>query len=56
LIKHCLIKKISGEGLSETDSTNYINKASLCPRNTDPDHIIEDVFNNLNGEVKPYRL
>lgn len=34
------------------DSTQCINKAILCPRNNDVDHISEEDRNKLHGQVK----
>jgi hypothetical protein len=47
-----LIQEISGENLFAIDSTLCINKAILCPRRDDADHVSEEVHNRLNGQVK----
>lgn len=40
------------KSLPVLDSTHYINVAVLSPRNTNADHISEQVLNSLDREVK----
>jgi hypothetical protein len=48
-----LIKEVSGQSLSITDSIQYINQQVPCPRNNDADHV-NVVLNSFNEEVKMY--
>jgi hypothetical protein len=41
------IREMSGQAVSVVESTYYISKGSLCPRNNDVHHISEDILNIL---------
>jgi hypothetical protein len=47
-----LIKEASGEGLSATAFTHYINIVIVCKINNDADSINEEVISSLVEEVK----
>jgi hypothetical protein len=49
-----LIRGTSGESLSVIDSTHYISKVNLCPKNDNDHHISKDVFNSPDAQVKIY--
>jgi hypothetical protein len=49
-----LIEKIYGESLSVVDSTHCINKAILCQRINDVDHISKEVLETVDGQMKTY--
>jgi hypothetical protein len=47
-----LIKEMSRESTSITDSTFCINKAISCPGNADDDQVSEEVLNGLQGQIE----